>query len=78
MIGLSIAELHRNYKEVQKQNNNKPAANYDAFPHIFNHDFNIGFLKPKKDFCDECVANDNAPEEEKRILYEVGSKNKKI
>lgn len=35
-----------------------------------NHDFNIGFLKPKKDLCDECVAYDNAPEEDRRILYD--------
>lgn len=66
--GLTIAELHRNYKEVQKQNN-KPAVNYDAYQRIFNHDFNIGFFRPKKDLCDQCVAYENAPEQEKVKLY---------
>ncbi|CAG9789622.1 unnamed protein product [Diatraea saccharalis] len=66
--GLTIAELHRNYKEVQKQNN-KPAVNYDAYQRIFNHDFNIGFFRPKKDLCDQCVAYKNAPEQEKVKLY---------
>jgi hypothetical protein len=62
--GLTIAELHRNYKEVQKQHN-KPDVNYD----IFNHDFNIGFFRPKKDLCDQCVAYENAPDQEKVKLY---------
>lgn len=66
--GLTIAELHRNYKEVQNQNN-KPAVNYDAYQRIFNHDFNIGFFRPKKDLCDQCVAYENAPEQEKVKLY---------
>ncbi|XP_049693296.2 uncharacterized protein LOC126053898 [Helicoverpa armigera] len=66
--GLTIAELHRNYKEVQAQNN-KPAVNYDAYQRIFNHDFNIGFFRPKKDLCDQCVAYENAPAQEKEKLY---------
>lgn len=66
--GLTVAELHRNYKEVQEKNN-KAAVNYDAYQRIFNHDFNIGFFRPKKDLCDQCVAYENAPEEEKVKLY---------
>lgn len=66
--GLTIAELHRNYSEIQIQNN-KPTVNYDAYQRIFNKDFNIGFFKPKKDLCDQCVAYENAPEQVKVKLY---------
>ncbi|CAG4956054.1 unnamed protein product [Parnassius apollo] len=67
--GLTVAALHRNYSEIQKQQN-KPIVNYDVYSRIFNQDFNIGFFKPKKDRCDECEAYENASEVEKNKLRE--------
>lgn len=45
--GLSIAELHRNYVKHQILLG-KPSANYVYFAQIFNTEFNVGFLYPKK------------------------------
>lgn len=67
--GLTIAELHRNYESLRKLAN-KRSANYDAYSHIFNTQFNIGFHVPKKDQCDLCEAFKNSVENEKLRLEE--------
>ncbi|CAG4992700.1 unnamed protein product [Parnassius apollo] len=58
--GLTVAALHRNYSEIQKQQNT-PIVNYDVYSRIFNQDFNNGVFKPKKDRCDECVKHTKMP-----------------
>lgn len=62
--GLTIAEMHRQYKQ-DRVSNNKPAASYNCYAHIFNTAFNIGFFIPKKDQCDTCEAYKNSTGEEK-------------
>lgn len=62
--GLTIAEMHRNYKN-QRMLASKPSATYDAYFRIFNTQFNIGFHVPKKDQCDQCVSYNNLTEDEK-------------
>lgn len=65
--GLSIAELHRNYKKKREDLNKEPAT-YDTYAKIFNTEYNIGFFAPKKDQCDQCEAYKNATEDQKTEL----------
>lgn len=78
--GLSIAELHRHYTAERRSNNNT-AANYDAYSHVFNTEFNIGFFAPRKDQCDVCEAYNNASIKEKedlKIDYETHQEEKEL
>ncbi|CAG4918450.1 unnamed protein product [Colias eurytheme] len=63
--GLTIAQLHRLYKE-QRASANKEAATYDTYARIFNTEFNFFFFCPKKDQCDLCESYKNADEEGKK------------
>jgi hypothetical protein len=65
--GLTVAEMHRNYVILRKEEN-KLSASYDAYSRIFNLEFNIGFFMPKKDQCDECEGYKNASVEERAKL----------
>lgn len=65
--GLTIAELHRDYKRL-RESENKEAATYDSNFRIFNTEFNISFFVPKKDQCDVCEQYKNAVGEEKEKL----------
>lgn len=67
--GLTIADLHRDYKK-NRESINKPAANYDTYFRIFNNEFNISFFIPKKDQCDQCESYKNAVGIEKENLEE--------
>lgn len=49
--GLTVAELHRNYKK-SRQELGMAAANYVMYNKIFNEEFNISFFIPKKDQCE--------------------------
>ncbi|CAG4998807.1 unnamed protein product [Parnassius apollo] len=65
--GLTIADLHRDYKRL-RESENKEAATYDSYFRIFNTEFNISFFVPKKDQCDVCEQYKNAIGEEKEKL----------
>lgn len=78
--GLCIAEMFRNYQEMQN-NANKAAANYETYARIFNNEFNIGFFVPRKDQCDVCEAYKNATATEKENLesaYQLHQTEKKL
>lgn len=60
----TLADLHRDYCEETEA----PHANYLMYSRIFNMEFNIGFHRPKKDQCEDCIKYQNAPEEEKNTL----------
>lgn len=65
----SIADLHRDYVNVCKQNHNQ-FVSYTTFYRLFTEEFNISFFTPKKDLCETCTAYDNAEKEEKISLKE--------
>ncbi|XP_022818610.1 uncharacterized protein LOC111351076 isoform X1 [Spodoptera litura] len=65
--GLSIADLHRDYKRIRELEN-KEAATYDSYFRTFNTEFNISFFTPKKDQCDVCEQYKNAVGEDKEKL----------
>ncbi|KAJ8931637.1 hypothetical protein NQ314_015431 [Rhamnusium bicolor] len=63
----TTAEIYRDY--VNDRNEiNRPIANYVMFYRIFTEEFNISFFNPKKDRCETCVAFENATGEEKENL----------
>lgn len=66
-VGLTVAELHRDYQRIREADN-KPFANYDKYFRIFYTEFNISFFVPKKDQCDVCESYKNATGEEKQKL----------
>ncbi|XP_041357087.1 uncharacterized protein LOC121374176 [Gigantopelta aegis] len=51
--GLNVKEMHRLYKTVCIEQNNKSVSLY-MYRHIFDTHFNMGFHTPKKDLCDTC------------------------
>ncbi|XP_030753125.1 uncharacterized protein LOC115880137 [Sitophilus oryzae] len=78
--GLSIAELRRHYTAGRRLNN-REAANYDTYTHLFNTEFNIGFFAPRKDQRDICEAYKNASNKEKEDLetnYEIHQEEKML
>jgi hypothetical protein len=50
---LNVAEMYRLYKEKCNIDNIEPRT-HNAYYTIFNRDFNLAFLTPKKDRCDTC------------------------
>uniref|UniRef100_A0A6P7GS58 Uncharacterized protein LOC114341517 n=1 Tax=Diabrotica virgifera virgifera TaxID=50390 RepID=A0A6P7GS58_DIAVI len=48
---LSLADLYRDFKS-QQENNNLPFASLTTFSRVFNNEYNISFYVPKKDQCD--------------------------
>lgn len=58
----SLADLHRDYVEIQKEKN-EPAANLMMYSRIFNNEYNISFFVPKKDLCNLCEAYKNDPDD---------------
>lgn len=67
--GLTVADLHRDYKRM-RESSNQEGATYDTYFRIFNNEFNISFFVPKKDQCDVCESYKNAIGEDKENLEE--------
>lgn len=65
----SIADLHRDYLELCKQEN-APSGNYLMYFKIFNEEFNLAFHLPKKDQCEVCLQYRSLTEEEKITMEE--------
>jgi len=64
---LNISKMHQLYVNQCKENEIEPAlASY--YRHIFDTEFNLGFHKPKKDYCTFCHKYDNSSEAEKTLL----------
>ncbi|KAF2896723.1 hypothetical protein ILUMI_09452 [Ignelater luminosus] len=65
--GKSLRDLHRDYvKECTE--NNIPYGNYLMYHHIFTHEYNISFFRPKKDQCSICATYANANQNEQESL----------
>ena len=52
---LNLAKMYDLYKEECRAKNQKPVKVH-VYRDVFNSDFNIAFMKPKKDRCDSCEA----------------------
>lgn len=65
----TVRELHRDYVEECKQNNQIP-GNYVMYSRIFNVEYNISFFKPKKDQCELCAVYENSSFGEKEKIQE--------
>lgn len=65
--GLSIAELHRHYSS-ERSSAQKIAASYDMYARVFNTEYNIGFVVPRKDQCDLCESYNNSLDNVKQAL----------
>lgn len=68
--GRTIMDLHRDFVELWKAQQNTTAPNYQMYTKVFNNEFNISFYQPKKDQCEDCVQYDNAVGKEK-IAFET-------
>ncbi|CAH1109932.1 unnamed protein product [Psylliodes chrysocephalus] len=67
---LNVSKMYSLYEEHCKDNNIKKIATESMYRRIFSEEFNISFVKPKKDLCDICYAYDISTTEEKEKLEE--------
>ena len=59
-----MADLHRDYIKLQEdKDKGQPAANLTMYSRIFNTEYNISFFLLKKDLCNLCESNKNAPDD---------------
>lgn len=57
--GLNIASMYRLYLE-EHEKSGEPTVKLSMYSHIFNTKFNIGFFRPKKDYCSFCDKYKNS------------------
>ena len=76
---LSLAAMYRLYlKWCTEKKISVPAMKW-CYYHIFNHEFNLGFHRPKKDQCDLCEKYRNCSSHQKEELqteYDIHQRNK--
>ena len=67
--GLTIGKMYELYKSWCREKKLDPAKKW-LYSNIFNFEFNLGFLKPKRDQCDVCERYSNAFDAEKEELHQ--------
>lgn len=67
---LNIAKMYSLYREYCESNNISQIASSAIYRQVFNTEFNISFLVPKKDLCDLCNKFENSTIEQKAELQE--------
>lgn len=64
---LSISKMYSLYQDECREKGTK-ACSKTKYSSVFNHDFNLGFHRPKKDMCCKCNQYYGASEEEKKKM----------
>lgn len=75
-----LADIYRDNVAACKERKENYGS-YTIFYQIFNRDFNISLLVPKKDQCEQCVQYDNSAQTEKENLkeaYDLHQEEKKL
>ncbi|KAJ8678303.1 hypothetical protein QAD02_014090 [Eretmocerus hayati] len=61
----SIAMMYRLYEKSAQAKKLDDIVTFAMYTHIFNTEFNYGFFRPKKDWCDKCFVYKNSSDAEK-------------